>query len=84
MYMCMRTTLDLDDTLMRAAKRRAAETGRTLTALVETALRELLRRETAAAEGQFRLDWRTVAGGTRSGVDLDDRDELLRHMEESG
>lgn len=82
--MCMRTTLDLDDTLMRAAKRRAAETGRTLTALVETALRELLRRETAASEEQFRLDWPTVAGGARPGVDLDDRDELLRRMEEPG
>jgi len=84
MYMCMRTTLDLDDALMRAAKRRAAETGRTLTTLVETALRELLRRESAANDQPFRLDWPTVAGGAQPGVDLDDRDDLLRRMEESG
>lgn len=84
MYMCMRTTLDLDDSLMRAAKRRAAETGRTLTSLVETALRELLRREAGASDAEFRLDWPTVSGGTRPGFDLDDRDDLLRRMEESG
>lgn len=82
MYMCMRTTLDLDDSLMRAAKRRAAETGRTLTALVETALRELLRREASAPDVPFRLDWTAVEGGVQAGVDLDDRDALLRRMEE--
>ena len=78
MYMCMRTTLDLDDGLMRAAKRRAAETGRTLTALVETALRELLRAEENA--GTHRLDWKVVEGGAQAGVDLEDRDALFDRM----
>lgn len=38
----MRTTLNLDDGLMREAKKRAAETGRTLTAVVEEALHRAL------------------------------------------
>lgn len=84
MHMCMRTTLDLDDVLMRAAKRRAAETGRTLTALVETALRELLHRETSAAECAFELDWTVVEGRVQAGVDVADRDALFRRMEEPG
>lgn len=79
--MCMRTTLDLDDALMRAAKRRAAETGRTLTALVESALRELLRREDQSSGNSFRFEWPVVEGGVQPGVDLDDRDALLRRME---
>ena len=80
MFFCMRTTLDLDDALMRAIKRRAAETGRTLTSLVETALRELLRRETGPRE-PFELCWPVVDGGPLPGVDLTDRDALLDRME---
>lgn len=38
----MRTTLNLDDTLVRAAKRHAAEGGRTLTSVVEQGLRAVL------------------------------------------
>lgn len=79
MHMCMRTTLDLEDSLLRAAKRRAAETGRTLTALIETALRELLRSEERA--GEFHLEWTVVQGGAQAGVDLDDRDALFDRMD---
>jgi plasmid stability protein len=78
----MRTTLDLDDALMREAKQRAAATGRTLTGLVEAALRELLRRESRT--GDYELDWRPVAGAAQAGVDLDDRDALWTRMEERG
>lgn len=83
MYMCMRTTLDLDDTVMRAAKRRAAATGRTLTNLVETALRDLLRRE-SESPGSQELVWTIVSGGSQRGVDINDRDALFRRMEEGG
>ena len=81
MYFCMRTTLDLDDELMRAVKRRAAETRRTLTSIVETALRELLRRENEPT-GTFSLDWTPVRGGVQPGVDVTDRDALFRRMDE--
>jgi predicted transcriptional regulator len=77
----MRTTLNLDDDLMRAVKQNAAMSGRTVTALIETALRELLAREAEPDEG-YRLGWVTVSGGAQAGVDLTDRDSLLRRMEE--
>ena len=42
MFPCMRTTLDLNDELLRAAKAHAADTRKTLKATVEQALREYL------------------------------------------
>jgi plasmid stability protein len=80
MNICMRTTLNLDDELMRTVKKRAAEKGTTVSATVETALRELLRQETAP-ERPYRLRWQTVDGNVQAGVDLTDRDALLDRME---
>lgn len=67
----MRTTLRLDDDLLRDAKRRAIDRGVTLTQLVEDALRsELARRPRAPPD---RIELPTVdGGGTLPGVDLDD------------
>lgn len=78
---CMRTTIRLDDGLLAEAKKRAAETGRTLTAVLEDALRESLARRRVVVERKpVRL--RTVNGdGVRPGVDLDDSAELLDLME---
>ncbi len=42
MLVCMRTTINLPDALGEAAKRRAAEEGRTFTNLVEEGLRTVL------------------------------------------
>lgn len=42
MLFCVRTTLNLDDALMRDAKKRAAEIGTTLTRVIEDALRRSL------------------------------------------
>ena len=42
MMICMRTNLNLSDTLAAEAKRRAAEEGRTFTSLVEEGLRLVL------------------------------------------
>lgn len=50
----MRTTLVLDDQLLRQAKRRAAERNTTLSAVVNDALRESLREQPARAR-PFRL-----------------------------
>ncbi|MET0822425.1 MAG: hypothetical protein ABWY58_15790 [Aeromicrobium sp.] len=41
----MRTTMNLPDDLYRAARVRAAEEGRTVTSLLEEALRDLLERD---------------------------------------
>lgn len=42
MLVCMRTTINLPDALAEAAKRRAAEEGRTFTSVVEEGLRAVL------------------------------------------
>ena len=80
MLFCMRTTLDLDDEIMRSLKRRSADTGRTLTSLVEEALRSLLQRG-ARLEPGYRLEWIVVPGGARPGIDLSDRDALMDTMD---
>jgi hypothetical protein len=81
MLICMRTTLDLDDALLRSVKARAAETGRTMTSFIEEALRDHLVRISGDAPTQP-LRWVVVPGGPRAGVDLADRDALLDAMEE--
>ena len=77
----MRTTVRLDPHLLAEAKKRAAASGTTLTALLEQALREsLARREVKAAARPLRL--KTFKGnGLRAGVDLDDSAALLDLMD---
>ena len=77
----MRTTLDINDSLMREAKKMAARTGQTLTSIIEKALRERLTRETTAKGAPFKLKWVTVRGRLVPGVDLKDRDSLYERME---
>ena len=73
----MRTTVRLDDTLLADAKKHAAATGRTLTGLLEDALREsLARRDLPSKRKHVRL--KTMKGsGVQPGVDLDDSSALL-------
>lgn len=78
----MRTTIRLDDQLLLEAKKSAADTGRTLTALIEDSLRETLaRRQRPNRRRKVKLP--TFRGtGMRPGVDLDDSALLLDRMEE--
>jgi Arc/MetJ family transcription regulator len=73
----MKTTLNIDDTIMAELKREAARQGRTMSDLVETALRLLLRshrkREKLVALPTFH------SGGTL--VDIADRNALYQAME---
>jgi Arc/MetJ family transcription regulator len=77
----MRTTIRLDEHLLAEARKYAVESGRTLTAVFEDALRETLARRRAPGKRKpVRL--RTVKGdGVRPGVDLDDTASLLELME---
>lgn len=77
MFVCVRTTLNIDDDLMRDAKAAAARNGRTLTAVVEDALRAALRR-TQSAPDQPRAQLPTFRGegGLMPGVELDDNAAL--------
>lgn len=80
----MRTTIRLDDQLLVEAKQIAAQTGRTLTALIEDALREALARR-RQQHRRKRVQLPTFAGrGLAPGVDLDDSAALLDVMEPPG
>ena len=77
----MRTTIDLDDALLAEAKQVAARTGRTLTAVVEDALRQSLHRRHQTTRQAIDLPV-FGEGGTQPGVDLDDSAALLDLMEQ--
>jgi hypothetical protein len=82
MLLCMRTTLQIDDQLFRAAKKAAAESGRTLTAIVEDALRQALAvRSQPIEREEFKLPVLHL-GGPLPGVDLDNTAALLDLMDE--
>ena len=78
----MKTTLNLDDRLLREAKKRAAEEGRTLTSVVEEGLRSVLTEEASAEQYRFRPV--TVRGTAPPAVDVDDHDALVEFMERGG
>lgn len=80
----MRTTIRLDDQLLRDAKAHAARTGRTLTSVIEDALRASLQRAQLVPDVQeslpvFRPRRRR---GLQPGVDLSDSSALLDLMED--
>lgn len=79
----MRTTVRLDEALLRAAKQRAAQSGRTLTAVIEDALRQSLAasRNTREPRPQAMCLSRGGVGGLRPGVSLDHTAELVELME---
>jgi hypothetical protein len=79
----MRTTIRLDDDLLVEIKQLAACSDKTLTSVIEDALREMLARQRETEErAPVRLT--TVSGGgLQPGVDLDDSAALLSLMEES-
>ncbi|PYO29478.1 MAG: DUF2191 domain-containing protein [Candidatus Rokuibacteriota bacterium] len=79
----MRTTIRLDDDLLRQTKALAAQTGRTLTAVIEDALRETIARSRSRrGRSRARVALPTFKGsGLRPGVDLDDSAGLLEIME---
>lgn len=77
----MRTTLNIDDELMRAVKRRAAEEDMTITSVIEQALREWLSPPAGEAT-PFRLRLLTMKGELLPGVDLSDRDSLYDRMDQ--
>jgi Ribbon-helix-helix protein, copG family len=73
----MKTTLNVDDTVMTELKREAARQGRTMSELVETALRNLFRSQKRAAE----LSPLPAFHSGGAFVDIADRDALYQAME---
>jgi len=78
----MRTTIYLDDHLLKRVKEAAARSGRTMTAVIEDAVRQSMEQTPSRARKAVRLT--TVGGkGLRKGVDLDDTASLYDLMERS-
>lgn len=76
----MRTTVSIDDALLRQAKVEAARRGRSLSDLVGDGLRLLLHRP---AEAPPPVDLPTFGGsGLLPGVDLEDKDGLSVLLDE--
>ncbi len=78
----MRTTIRMDDELLRRAKEHAASSGTTLTHVIEDAVRQLLaRRRVSRVREPVRLP--TFRGeGLQPGIDLDDTAALVELMDE--
>jgi predicted transcriptional regulator len=75
-----KATLEIDKALRERLEQLAAETGQTVTELVQ----DLLRHGSQGKPGsrnQFRLEWEPVSGSLCPGVDLADRDALIERME---
>ncbi len=76
----MRIRLDLNEHLLAAARRRALERGKTLSAVVEEALAGSLTEMPPQATG-FQLEWTPREGPLRPGIDLANRDTLLSALD---
>ena len=77
MFFHMKTTLNIDETVFRHLKAEAARQGRTMSELVESALRMLLR---APDESRELPPLPCFSGGSYR-VDIANRDQLFDTME---
>ena len=74
----MRTTVRLDEGLLREAKAEASRKGETVTALIERGLRLVLAgRRVRGRRAQIRIPVSRATGGTHPGVDLDDSSAVM-------
>jgi len=81
MLLCMRTTIRLEEQLLFETKAYAVRHGKTLTAVIEDALRQLLlRQKLSKKEPPTRLTTHN-GGGLQPGVDLDNSAALLDLMD---
>jgi hypothetical protein len=77
----MRTTIRLSEALLRKAKKKAAEKGRTLTSLIEEGL-EVVLAEPRHSPSSVRLNLPVskASGGTLPGIDLNRSSDLEDRM----
>ena len=79
----MRTTISIEDQLLRTAKQRALERNMTLGGLVEDALRVSLASQRTSVTKPVALPVSTRRGGTRPGVEVADGARLRDVMDEA-
>ena len=81
----MKTTIELPDDLLIAAKKRAAETRTTLRELVERSLRrELQTEQNEKPRKRRKIRWVTSKGGLPPGLDISDREKMHEWLEANG
>ena len=73
MVLCMKTTIELPDQLLVAAKQRAAELHLPLRALIETGLRTRLNVIARPKKANRKIHWVVVKGGLPAELNLTDR-----------
>jgi len=78
----MRTTVRLDDELLRQARKKAADEGRTLTALIEEGLRLVTAKPKPGRPKSVTLPVSRATGGVLPGVDLNRSEALEEIMNE--
>ncbi len=78
----MRITIRIDDELLKRAKKRAADQGRTLTSLIEEGLGVILARQKGSPPERVQLPVSEASGGVLPGVDLNRPCELEDVMNE--
>jgi len=78
----MKTTLNIDDSVMQRLREEAARRGTTMSALVEAGLRRVLAPAVATGEPPDPLPPLPTWDSGGHLVDIDDRDALYRAMEE--
>lgn len=78
----MRTTVRLDDNLLRQTKIHAAETNQTITMVIEEALKSLLARKGKSSDMKPLELPCLGTGGLLTGVNLDNNSSLLDLMEQ--
>jgi hypothetical protein len=77
----MRTTVRINDDLLKRAKKRAADEGRTLTSLIEDGLALILSERKGSPRKRVQLPASKASGGVLPGVDLN-RSCDLEELEE--
>lgn len=76
----MRTTIRINDDLLRQVKKRAADEGRTLTSLVEEGLLLLLSKAKTGRRKRIELPVSRATGGVLPGIDLNRSSDLEEVM----
>ena len=80
----MKTTLNIDDSVMQRLREEAARRGTTMSALIEAGLRRVLAPEVSSADKADELPSLPTWRGGPELVDISDRDALYRAMKEEG
>lgn len=81
MLWCMRTTIRLREEILRRAKRKAAEEGRSLTSVIEEGVRLVLERPDTARKRRA-IPVSRASGGVLPGVELNRAADLEARMDE--